>query len=76
MNSSNSVSGQSPSVAPPTRSFLVLLLDGTRLRVSSSDLAAQLRQERSAGLKRLRQARAEALAQAADRVSEARIRSE
>ncbi len=75
MNSSNSVSGPSPSIAPPTRSFLVLLLDGTRLRVSSSDLAAQLRQERSAGLKRLRQARAEALAQAADSISEARIRS-
>ena len=75
MNSSNSTSGPSPSIAPPTRSFLVLLLDGTRLRVSSSDLAAQLRQERSAGLKRLRQARAEALAQAADGVSEARIRS-
>ena len=75
MNSSNSVSGPSPSVAPPTRTFLVLLLDGTRLRVSSSDLAAQLRQERSAALKRLRQARVEALAQAADSVSEARIRS-
>lgn len=76
MNSSNSVSGASPSIAPPTRSFNVLLADGSRLRVTCQDLAAQLRQERSATLKRLRQTRAEALADIADRVSEARIRRE
>lgn len=76
MKSSISTTGASPSVAPPTRSFNVLLADGSRLRVTSRDLAAQLRQERSATLKRLRQARAEALADVADRISEARIRRE
>lgn len=76
MNSSNSVSGPSPSIAPPTRSFLVLLTDGTRHRVTCRDLAVQLRQERTAELKRLRQARTEALARVADGVADARIRRE
>ena len=76
MNSSNSVSGASPSIAPPTRSFQVLLADGTRHRVTCGDLAIQLRQERTAALKRLRQARAEAIAGVADRVADGRIRRE
>lgn len=76
MNSPNSTTGTSPSVAPPTRSFNVLLADGSRLRVTCRDLAAQLRQERTATLKRLRQGRAEALADIADRIGEARIRRE
>ena len=76
MNSSNSATGQSPSVAPPTRSFLVLLADNSRLRVTDRDLAMQLRQERSATLKRLRQGRAEAKAQVAERIGEDRIRRE
>ena len=76
MKSSISTPGASPSIAPPTRSFLVLLADGTRLRVTDRDLAVQLRQERSATLKRLRQSRKEALADIADRIGEARIRRE
>lgn len=76
MKSSISATGASPSVARPTRSFNVLLADGSRFRVTCRDLAAQLRQERTAVLRRLRQARAEALADVADRISEARIRRE
>lgn len=76
MNCSNSSDRPSPSIAPPTRSFLVLLADGTRHRVVSRDLAAQLRQERSGQLKRLRQARSEALARVADGVADARVRRE
>jgi hypothetical protein len=74
MNCSNSADRQSPSIAPPTRSFLVLLSDGTRLRVNCRDLAVQLRQERNATLKRLRQSRADALAEVADRIGEGHIR--
>jgi len=55
---------------------LVLLADGTRHRVTCQDLAKQLRQERTASLKRLRQARIEALARAADGVEHKRIRHE
>lgn len=76
MKSSISTTGTSPSVAPPTRSFTVLLIDGSRLRVTCQDLAIQLRQERNSTLKRLREARAKALANVADRISEARIRHE
>lgn len=74
MNSSNSAIGASPPIAPPTRSYNVLLADGSWLRITCRDLAVQLRQERNATLKRLRQARADALADVADRVVEARIR--
>ena len=76
MKSSISATGASPSAAPPTRSITVILTDGSRLRVTCRDLAAQLRQERSAALRRLRQARAEAKAEVADRIGEARIRRE
>ncbi|MDE1914899.1 MAG: hypothetical protein KGJ57_00060 [Sphingomonadales bacterium] len=76
MNCSNSTARAKPSLAHPTRSFTVILTDGTRHRVSDRDLATQLRQERTAELKRLRQTRAEALAKVADAIEDARVRRE
>ena len=51
-------------------------MDGTHLKVSSTELAAQLRQERNSALKRLRQARTEAVAKRADSRENTRIRRE
>lgn len=76
MNSPNSSHRPKASRAHPTPSFLVILDDGTRHRVSDRELAIQLRQERTAILKRLRQSRAEALAAVADKMENERIRRE
>jgi len=74
MNSSNSSHRPKASRAHPTPSFLVILDDGTRHRVSDRELAIQLRQERTATLKRLRQSRTDALAAVADKIEDKRIR--
>ena len=76
MNSSNSSHRPKASRAHPTPSFLLILDDGTRHRVSDRDFARQFRQERTATLKRLRQSRAEGLAAVADKLEDARIRRE
>lgn len=74
MNSSNSSHRPKASRAHPTPSFLVILDDGTRHRVSDRELAKQMGQARTATLKRLRQSRAEALAAVADKIEDERIR--
>lgn len=74
MNSSNSSHRPKASRAHPTPSFLVILDDGTRHRVSDRELAKQMSQARTATLKRLRQSRAEALAAVADKIEDERIR--
>lgn len=74
MNCSNSSHRPKASRAHPTPSFLVLLDDGTRHRVSDRVLAKQMRQARTVTLRRLRQARAEALAAVADKIEDERIR--
>ncbi|WP_294239430.1 hypothetical protein [uncultured Sphingomonas sp.] len=74
MNSSNSSHRPKASRAHPTPSFLVILDDGTRHRVSDRELARQMSQGRTATLKRLRQSRAEALAAVADKIEDERIR--
>lgn len=72
MNCTNSSVRAKPPIAPPTRSFLVLLTDNSRLRVTCADLAKQLRQERTGTLKRLRQARKEMIAARGDAISDAK----
>lgn len=74
MNSSNSSHRPKASRAHPTPSFLVILDDGTKHRVSDRELARQMSQARTATLKRLRQSRAEALAAVADKIEDERIR--
>lgn len=74
MNSSNSSHRPKTSRAHPTPSFLVILDDGTRHRVSDRELAKQMSQARTATLKRLRQSRAEALTAVADKIECQRIR--
>jgi hypothetical protein len=74
MNSSNSSHRPKASRAHPTPSFLVILDDGTRHRVSDREFARQMSQARTATLKRLRQSRAEALAAVADKIENERIR--
>ncbi|MDJ0278806.1 hypothetical protein QLH51_18600 [Sphingomonas sp. 2R-10] len=74
MNSPNSSHRPKASRAHPTPSFLVILDDGTRHRVSDRELAKQMSQARTATLKRLRQSRAEALAAVADKIEDERIR--
>jgi hypothetical protein len=74
MNSSNSSHRPKASRAHPTPSFLVILDDGTRHRVSDRELAKQMSQARTATLKRLRQSRADALAAVADKIEGERIR--
>lgn len=74
MNSSNSSHRPKASRAHPTPSFLVILDDGTRHRVSDRELARQMSQARTATLKRLRQSRAEVLAAVADKIQDERIR--
>lgn len=74
MNSSNSSHRPKASRAHPTPSFLVILDDGTRHRVSDRELARQMSQARTATLKRLRQSRAETLAAVADKIEDERIR--
>ncbi|WP_294338227.1 hypothetical protein [uncultured Sphingomonas sp.] len=74
MNSPNSSHRPKASRAHPTPSFLVILDDGTRHRVSDRELARQISQARTGTLKRLRQSRAEALAAVADKIEDERIR--
>lgn len=74
MNSSNSSHRPKASRAHPTPSFLVILDDGTRHRVSDRDLAMQMRQTRTEILKFVRQSRAEIIAAVADKMENDRIR--
>lgn len=74
MNSPNSSHRPKASRAHPTPSFLVILDDGTRHRVSDRELARQMSQARTTTLKRLRQSRADRLAAVADKIEDERIR--